>query len=294
LAGVRIITYFPATLPEIEAVLKDEFDVIERADKGQILLEEERFGYQSIHYLVRVKRNRAQLPEYERFRDSIVEIQLRTILQHAWAEIEHDIQYKGASVIPVEIRRRFMALAGMLEVADREFQAIQNADEELRATARASVVQGRFEDVEITPDALKAYLDRRLGSDGRISLWSYNWTTRLLHRLGFKTLAQVDEAIKQYDDDRLTRIAAGARQGQTTRFETMLLAALGEEFVKRHLYASHEWYGSQQYEMTRPSAGEVLAGARRLGVESWLQCARAERRPSTERRARAGNHWGLV
>src|SRR5581483_3746026 len=124
-----------------------EFDVVEWSDKGQILVEEERFGYQSIHYLVRIKRNRSQLPEYERFRDAV-------------AEIEHDIQYKGATVIPLEIRRRFMALAGMLELADREFQAIQSADAELRAAARTSVVQGRLEGVEITPDALKAYLDR--------------------------------------------------------------------------------------------------------------------------------------
>jgi putative GTP pyrophosphokinase len=258
LAAVRIITYFPGTLPEIEAVLKAEFDIIERADKGQILLEEERFGYQSIHFLVRIKGNRAQLPEYERCRDSIVEIQLRTILQHAWAEIEHDIQYKGASVIPIEIHRRFMALAGMLEIADREFQAIQNADAELRASARANVVQGRFENIEITPDALKTYLDRRLGPDGRISQWSYTWTARLLHRFGFRTLAQVDEAIKGYDDDRLSRIAEGGRPGQTSRFETMLLAALGEKFIERHSFAEHEWF--------RPQRQEVLGKLQAHGV----------------------------
>ncbi len=74
---------------------------------------------------------RALLPEYERSADSITEIQVRTVLQHAWAEIEHDIQYKSASVIPAEIRRRFMSLAGMLEIADRESQAIQDADKRL-------------------------------------------------------------------------------------------------------------------------------------------------------------------
>lgn len=258
LAAVRIITYFPGTLLEIETILRAEFEVIERADKGQTLLEEERFGYQSIHYLVRMKGNRTQLPEYERFRDSIVEIQLRTILQHAWAEIEHDIQYKGSSVIPIEIRRRFMALAGMLEVADREFQAIQNADAELRETARANVGRGRFENIEITPDALKAYLDRRLGSDGRISPWSYTWTAKLLHRLGFRTLAQVDDAIRQYDDDRLSRVAEGGRPGQTTRFENMLLAALGEEFIKRHSFAEHEWFA--------PSRQAILGKLRAAGV----------------------------
>jgi putative GTP pyrophosphokinase len=242
LAGVRVIAFFPGTLASIDEVIRNEFDVIERSDKGQVLLEEERFGYQSIHYLVRLKQSRVELPEYQRFRNATVEIQVRTILQHAWAEIEHDIQYTGASVIPVEIRRRFMALAGMLELADREFQAIQSADSDLRVTARENVAKGQLQHVEITPDSLKTYLDKRLGSDGRISSWSYNWTARLLHRLGFKTLAQVDEAISEYDDDRLSRLAEGVRQGQTTRFETMLLAVLGEEFIKRHPWGNDHWF----------------------------------------------------
>jgi len=224
-------------------MISEEFEVIDRSDKGQELEEEERFGYKSIHYLVRLRLNRAQLPEYSRFCESVTEVQLRTILQHAWAEIEHDIQYKAASVIPVEIRRRFMALAGMLEMADREFQAIQDADAKLRADAQAKVEQGQFEGVEITPDSLKAYLDRRLGPDGRISPWSYNWTARLVRRLGFSRLRQVDDAIRPYDDAKLSRIAAGGRQGQTARFEYMLLAALGEEYQKRHTFAGKSWFG---------------------------------------------------
>jgi ppGpp synthetase/RelA/SpoT-type nucleotidyltranferase len=129
LAGVRVITYFPGTLADIDTLLRDEFEIVERSDKSEELIAGERFGYQSIHYLVRVKPERTRLAEYDSFRNSIVEIQVRTILQHAWAEIEHDIQYKSATTIPSEIRRRFMALAGMLEIADREFQTIQNADQ---------------------------------------------------------------------------------------------------------------------------------------------------------------------
>ena len=56
-------------------------------DKGESLLEEERFGYQSVHYLVSLNKVRTSLPEYQRFTDAIVEVQVKTILQHAWAEI---------------------------------------------------------------------------------------------------------------------------------------------------------------------------------------------------------------
>src|SRR5207249_2570243 len=127
----------------------------------------------SVHYSVRLSDNRSGLPEYARFAELVAEIQVRTIMQHAWAEIEHDIQYKAVETIPSRIRRRFMDLAGLLEIADREFQAIADEDEALRAEARISVQQGRLENVEITPDALKTYLDRRLGSDARMADYSY-------------------------------------------------------------------------------------------------------------------------
>jgi putative GTP pyrophosphokinase len=241
LAGVRVITYFPDTLVEIDKLMEEEFDIVEKSNKGAALLEEERFGYQSIHYLVKLKSDRAKLAEYRSISDGVTEVQVRTILQHAWAEIEHDIQYKSSHTIPYEIRRRFMALAGMLEIADREFQAIQNADQQLETHAQAMVQRGNLIGLEITPIALKLFLDKRMGPDGRISEWSYDWTARLLKQLGFQDLNQVEVAIAPYDDHRLSVIAEGSRQGQTTRFEHQLLAAMGEAFIDRHPWKS-PWF----------------------------------------------------
>lgn len=245
LAGVRIITHFPATLTQVDHLLSEEFEIVEKSNKGLELIEEERFGYQSIHYLVKVKPDRARLAEYARFADTIVEIQVRTILQHAWAEIEHDIQYKSSKTIPAEIRRRFMALAGMLEVADREFQAIQDADKKIEDHAKNMVQRGDLGGIEITPNSLKFFLDKRLGADGRMSAWSYDWTARLLKRLGFRDLKQVELAIAPYDDHTLSIVAEGARQGQTSRFELMLLAALGERFDQLHPW-SDPWFRSRR------------------------------------------------
>ena len=242
LAAARVITFFPETLARIDALICAEFEVVERSDKGAELLEVDRFGYHSIHYLVKLSSKRSTLSEYAPYAGKVIEIQVRTILQHAWAEIEHDIQYQSASVIPAEIRRRFIALAGMLEMADREFQAIQDADQKLTENARESVKGGRLQDVEITPDALKTFLDDRLGPDGRISAWSYEWTARLLKKLGFVTLGQVRECVDGYDDDNLSRLLTGTRQGQTTRLEYMLLAGMGTRFAERHPWATKSWH----------------------------------------------------
>ena len=233
LAGVRIITFFPRAVESVGTCIREEFEVLEHTDLSRTLLQEERFGYQSEHYLVRLSSKRTTLPEYNPHLGLVAEVQVRTILQHAWAEIEHDIQYKSSITIPNTIRRRFMALAGVFEIADREFQAIQDEDKQLRQEARTSVEEGVLDRVEITADALRAYLDRRVGSDARTNDFSYEYTARVLRRLGFTTIDQVDVCIQGYDDDQLSRILWLRRQGPLSRFEDMLLAGMGPVFVDR-------------------------------------------------------------
>jgi putative GTP pyrophosphokinase len=242
LAGVRIITFFPKTLMDVDKCINSEFLIVEKTDKSEELEEEGKFGYKSIHYLVRMKPQRLVLPEYSTFNGLTAEIQSRTILQHAWAEMEHDIQYKSVDVIPKSIRRRFVALSGMLEIADREFQTIQDEDEKIRAQARINVEEGRLDEIEITPDALKSYLDKRLSPDGRMSLFSYEFLARLLRRLGFINFRQIDECVADYDDDNISRMVWGSRLGQVSRFEDMLLAGMGENFLKLHFWSNEEWW----------------------------------------------------
>jgi ppGpp synthetase/RelA/SpoT-type nucleotidyltranferase len=241
-AAIRIITFFPKTIEEISQLIKAEFHVIEYSDKGESLIEEERFGYLSVHYLVTMSNTRRYLPEYQRFQATKVEVQVRTILQHAWAEIEHDIQYKSLLTIPRDIKRRFMALAGLLEIADREFQSIQDADRDLTEKAETLIAKGDLNQVEITPSALKIYLDKKLGADGRMSSFSYDWTAQLLLRLGFKTLEEVEKCIQPYNDEHLSRLIDGGRQGQLTRFEYMLLAGMGSGFIERHPWHFEGWF----------------------------------------------------
>ena len=172
----------------------------------------------------------------------VAEIQVRTVLQHAWAEIEHDVQYKSPITIPDSIKRRFMALAGLLEIADREFQAIQDEDERLKKQAAESLQEGDLGQVEITADALKTYLDRSIGSDERLSEVSYEFTARVLRRIGFTTFDQVQACVAGYDADHLSRLRWGWLQGPTSRFEDMLLAGMGATFIERGALSA-EWAG---------------------------------------------------
>lgn len=242
LSAARIITYLPGTIKDVCNSIETEFSVLEKIDKADELMDEGKFGYHSVHYLVTLPQDRTRLSEYRRFSGIIFEIQVRTILQHAWAEMEHDIQYKSASVIPAIIRRRFIALAGMLEIADREFQALQEEDHALRVKARNSVESGHLSGIEITPDALKTYLDRKLGRDARQTEVSYEICAEYLNQLGFTSLQQLDNCLNTYNDDTVSRALWGSRQGQITRFESVLLASMGDVYVNRHPWSKDEYW----------------------------------------------------
>lgn len=263
LAGCRVITFFLKNVEEVDKVIESQFHVEEKLNRSAFLRGEQRLGYESMHYIVRLNDDRLQWPEYAPFKGLRAEIQVRTILQHAWAEIEHDIQYKSVDVLPSSIRRRFLALAGMIEVGDREFQAIADAHEDLRIRARQSIDEGRLEGVEITPDSLRAYLDRKFGQDLRMRDWSYAWDTKLLKNLGFSNLAQLDECLAGYNPDRISRVIHTWRQGQLTRLEDTLLASMGENYVRRHLWADDE----EMQEWFIPGLRSKLDRLRAAGID---------------------------
>jgi len=128
IVGIRVITHFEDDVDKIAELIVSEFDIDHdnSVDKRE-LLDPDRFGYLSLHYVASLKSNRSELFEYKNYGGLKFEIQIRSILQHTWAELEHDIGYKSALEVPKHIRRRFSRLAGLLELADQEFIQIRDS-----------------------------------------------------------------------------------------------------------------------------------------------------------------------
>lgn len=126
LLGVRVITYFPKDVDRVAEVIRREFkiDEINSVDKRKTL-DPNQFGYLSLHIEGELHEKRSKLTEYKRHSNKKFELQTRSILQHAWAEIEHDLGYKVKSGLPDPLRRRFSMLAGSLELIDEEFERLR-------------------------------------------------------------------------------------------------------------------------------------------------------------------------
>ena len=148
--GIRVITYFEADVDPITKDLRSFLDIDEArsADKRSALALRE-FGYRSVHLVGTVRASHLEM----RFRSLAglrVEVQVRSILEHAWAEIEHQVVYKAGIDFPASIRRRFSAIAGTLEILEKEFQALRLQRDELieRYALEARGEQGYLEHLD--------------------------------------------------------------------------------------------------------------------------------------------------
>lgn len=119
--GFRIITYFEDEVDMVAKIIDDEFEKNKEKSVDKRIIETDKFGYQSLHYIIESLKDRTEWTEWKKFKSIPFEIQIRSILQHAWAEIEHDIGYKGQSAIPEKEKRNFFRIAALLETADKEF-----------------------------------------------------------------------------------------------------------------------------------------------------------------------------
>ncbi|MGP1415115.1 MAG: (p)ppGpp synthetase [Treponema sp.] len=128
--GIRIMCTFISNLEEVKNILSKNFELYDVENKGDHS-NYKSFGYESIHFVVNVPDSfkvGLLIP------DGIVfEIQLRTVLQDAWAEIEHDLVYKSeTTALDVPMKRKLAAINASLTLADIVFQEINDYQKNLK------------------------------------------------------------------------------------------------------------------------------------------------------------------
>lgn len=122
-AGVRVVCLYRDDVKKIAEIIDKEFIIIEKVDKFDEM-GTDRFGYGAFHYIVKLGR-KSSGARYDDLKEIICEIQVRTVLQDAWAIIEHHLMYKQKSDVPRVLQRKLNGLAGMFETADDQFFAIK-------------------------------------------------------------------------------------------------------------------------------------------------------------------------
>lgn len=101
LAGVRIALYFPGDKAKVNSLIANNFHLMEKAksfpDSSKPQLPGTRFsGYWANHYRVQLKEELLSNKQ-KKYASAKIEIQVASVLMHAWSEVEHDLVYKPLS-----------------------------------------------------------------------------------------------------------------------------------------------------------------------------------------------------
>ncbi|MEP7090452.1 MAG: DUF429 domain-containing protein, partial [Nocardioidaceae bacterium] len=177
--GVRVITYLRSDVTAVADLLSDQLRILDDRDMGQETANEGRFGYASRHLLVALEESPGGPPSSGTAWERHAQVQVRTVLQHAWAEFEHAIRYKGtiSEEDAPDLDRRFTLAAGLLELADREFSEIRHR---LQATMGGHTLPADDSDPRISAADLATFLDGQFTDAGWSRTDHYAWISGLL------------------------------------------------------------------------------------------------------------------
>jgi ppGpp synthetase/RelA/SpoT-type nucleotidyltranferase len=200
LVGLRVITFYTDEVDKVAAISKRIFDIDwqESVDKRKHQLD--RFGYNSLHYICRLREGG---PRFE--------LQMRTALQHVWSTIEHDIGYKGEIKLPNEYKRQFSRLAGMLELVDDEFSRLRTTITDYRRQIQSLVKSGQLDDVPLSGESFRSFLtlnpfdrlNKRIAAVNQAEIYPVSMMPYLplLESFGLETLGDVQRFMEINSDD---------------------------------------------------------------------------------------------
>ena len=200
IVGLRVITFYIDDVDKVASLIERLFEIDwENSVDKRKLHEIDSFGYLSLHYICSYKGS-----------DIRFEVQLRTVLQHAWANMNHDTGYKSGVEVPREYLRNLGRLAGMLELADEQFSRIRSELTDYRRRVQALVASGNLDDVLLDGDTFRSYLDlgpfdtlnRKIAAVNQAEIQEVSLIPYLpvFKNIGCKTLGDIDRIIKKYSD----------------------------------------------------------------------------------------------
>ena len=198
--GLRIITFYIDDVDKVASAVERLFTVDweNSVDKRKVH-EIDSFGYLSLHYIC----SRPDFPY--RF-----EIQMRTVLQHAWANMNHDTGYKSGVEVPKRYLRNLSRLAGMLELVDEQFSLIRSELTDYRRKVQALVASGNLDEVPLDGDTFRSFLglhpfnqlNRRIASVNQAEIQDVPLMNFMpvFKAMGCNTLGDITRIIKEYSE----------------------------------------------------------------------------------------------
>lgn len=192
-AGMRITLLFTRDIEDLIQKIGDVFVIVKRYNT-QDKLNEDQFGYSSIHLIIRIDERWLQLPTFANLNQMKMEIQIRTLAQHTWAASSHALQYKRESSAPKPLRRSINRIAALLEMVDLELERLLNEQSNYIDNIYSSNTE------EINVNSLETLLDEILPLKNKALIERYDDLVDEINHTDLDSLTKLREYILSHLD----------------------------------------------------------------------------------------------
>ncbi|MCR5347312.1 MAG: RelA/SpoT domain-containing protein [Fretibacterium sp.] len=237
LVTVRVLLRFPEDVNRVEEVVRAEFDVDESRSVPSSGLEDPfRFGYPAVVYTLALSESRSHLREWEKYQGLNFRLELRTMLQDAWAAIAPKVNLSVGTLSEKKLKRKLVRLAALLEEADEGFLSLRDEARGEAFLVPPTSLAGQTREEPIAVE--RTFTDEELyqffrGDPSRLSHWnevaieagfppfspdpsylreSFKHLCQILRAAGIDTISEVRDFLAEVDED-----GRGLRQLQAVR-----------------------------------------------------------------------------
>lgn len=227
LVTIRVLLRFPADVLRIESLIKSEFDVDTSRSlpsNSRTLKDPGRFGYPAVVYILSLSKSRSTLKEWEKYKELNFRLELRTLLQEAWATILPKVSQTVGTESEDEFTRELFLLGAMLEKADKGFLSLRDEikseavlvppSANLKKTPEPVAAETLFTDEELyqlfhdDPSLLGKWNANAISAgfpeftpDANYLRESFSYLCAILRASGIDTLSEVRKFLDDMDND---------------------------------------------------------------------------------------------
>lgn len=196
LSGVRVSLYFPGDRAKAEQVINNLFSVYDTrkfpAQSRQPSFHKRFSGYWATHYRIGIPEERLEKGQ-KKYSPVRIEIQVASVLMHAWSEVEHDLVYKPLQgAISEEELSILDELNGLVLTGEIALERLQKAGD-----ARLQSKNASFQNQYDLAAYLYNYLHTRYGKqDLEPRMGNVELLLRLLTRLKAANARELEPILK--------------------------------------------------------------------------------------------------
>ncbi|MFQ4148305.1 RelA/SpoT domain-containing protein [Arthrobacter sp. LAPM80] len=228
LIGVRVILFVESDIDAVAIALSSQFICHDDEDKTAMMRKNGGIGYAGRHLTLEVPAINPPTGCRD-YTGQRFEVQIRTVLQHAWAEFEHDIRFKGSSGDNAEISRAFTMASTLIELADQQFVNISDI---LKRVQAEGTIEAAPESKRLDAGTLQSVLARAFPAYRNSKENQYDWMVHILAANGIDTVSAAEDWFGSMDPDRVAQIMQYRfSPGQVRVADDLLLQSLGESYV---------------------------------------------------------------